>query len=460
MATVTKENIAPLNDKLVVTLTKEDYLPAFEKSLKNYSKQASLPGFRKGMVPKGLIKKMHGLDILTEEIFRAVDTQINKYLTDNKINVLVQPIPFQDENLSQQLDINADKDYTFAFELGLQPEVKVDPKDIKATRYNVEVTDAMVDEEVNKLELRHGKYSDPEAISEDDDVLNIELTELDAEGNAVENGLKLPTSILYKNLSAAGKKSVNGKKAEDVVKIQLDKAFLKKDLQNVLAQLGKDIDDKETAAKSFELKIVKVGHIERPELNEEFFKKVYPAKEDIKTVEDFKKAIKEELENYFKMQASGQIHDQIYHYLTEDVKLELPADYLKRWMKVQSQNQKSDEQIEKELPDFEKQLTWNIISNQLCEANEVKVEKEDLKDFARQQIMGYLQGQIDVNGDTSWLEDYANKMIQDQKFVEQSYGQVMAAKLFEKLEDKVSATDEKISEEDFAKKLQEHNHAH
>lgn len=459
MATVTRENIAKLNDKLVVTLTKEDYLPAFEKSLKTYSKQVNLPGFRKGMVPKELVKKMHGQDILTEEIFRTVDTQINQYLTDNNINILVQPIPFKDENLSQQLDINSTKDYTFAFELGLQPEVNVDPKSITVTKYKVEITEPMIDEEVNKLQLRFGQYSEPEAISNEDDVLNLQLTELDAEGNELEGGLQLPTSVLLKNLTPAAQAELQGKKNDDFFNVQLDRAFEDKDLENVLAQLGKEIDDKETAAKTFELKISKVGHIDRPELNEEFFEKVYPGKE-IKSTEDLRTNIKEELEKFFASQASGKIHDEIYHHLADDLKLEFPSDYLKRWLFVQSGNAKSDEEIANELPAFEKQLQWNIVSGKLSEEHEVKVENEDLKDFARQQLFGYLQGQVNMGGDLSWVEDYADRMIKDQKFVEQAFGQVMAAKLFEKLESEVTAKEVVVSESEFAKKLQEHTHEH
>ncbi|PZP49463.1 MAG: trigger factor, partial [Pseudopedobacter saltans] len=190
-----------------------------------------------------------------------------------------------------------------------------------------------------------------------------------------------------------------------------------------------------------------------------FFKKVYPTKE-IKTEAEFKADIKKELENYFAQQASGQIHDQIFHELTDHTKLEFPSEFLKRWLTVQNQGKKTAEEIEKEVPQFENQLQWSIISNKLSQENDVKVEPEDLKDFARQQLYGYLGGQMDLSGDTTWMDDYVNKMMQDKKFVEQSYGQVMASKLFQKLEGQVSAKDEKISEEDFAKKLQEHHHHH
>lgn len=459
MATVTRENIGKLNDKLVVKVTKDDYYTNFEKGLKAYAKNANIPGFRKGMVPAGLIKKMYGQSILTDEIFKTVDQEISKYINDEKLPVLVQPIPVEDDNKDLQIDVNTPQDYTFSFEVGLEPEVKVDPKNIKVTRYVVDVTDEMVAEEIDKLQMRHGKYSEPESISGDDDVLNVELKEADKEGNLVEGGNTKATSILLKNVTPALRKQLEGQKKDFKTVIELDKAFADKDLENVLAQLGYSAEDKDAAKKYFELTVLKVGAIERPAMDEEFFAKVYPNKE-IKTEADFRADIKKELENYFAQQASGQIHDQIFHELTDHTKLEFPSEFLKRWLTVQNQGKKTAEEIEKEVPQFENQLQWSIISNKLSQENDVKVEPEDLKDFARQQLYGYLGGQVDLSGDNGWMNEYVDKMLKDKKFVEQSYGQVLASKLFRKLEEQVSAKDEKISEEDFAKKLQEHNHHH
>ncbi|PZP44737.1 MAG: trigger factor, partial [Pseudopedobacter saltans] len=271
MATITRENIGKLNDKLVVKITKDDYYKNFETGLKAYAKNANIPGFRKGMVPSGLIKKMYGQSILTDEIFKTVDQEISKYINDEKLPVLVQPIPVEDDNKDLKIDVNAPQDYSFSFEVGLEPEVKVDPKKIKVTRYVVDVTDAMVAEEIDKLEMRHGKYSEPEAISGDDDVLNIELKESDKEGNLVEEGVTKATSVLLKNVTAKTRKKLDGQKKDFKLVVKLSDAFDGKDLENVLAQLGFETDDKEAAKKYFELKVLKVGAIERPTMDEEFF---------------------------------------------------------------------------------------------------------------------------------------------------------------------------------------------
>jgi trigger factor len=135
MATVTRENIGNLNDKLTVNLEKNDYLPSFEKSLKSYAKSANIPGFRKGMVPSGLIKKMYGQSVFTEEILRTVEKELNNYLGNEQLDIFAQPLPLESD--SRMLDINNPGDYAFAFEIGLKPDIDVKTDDIKVTFYKV-----------------------------------------------------------------------------------------------------------------------------------------------------------------------------------------------------------------------------------------------------------------------------------------------------------------------------------
>ena len=145
MASVTRENIGLLNDKLTVQLSKEDYYSGFEQSLKKYAKTANISGFRKGMVPAGLVKKMYGQGVFSDEILRKVEAELNAYMNQEKLEIFAQPLPL--ENDARTLDMNNPVDYSFAFEVGLKPDFTVDPKTIKVTRYNITVTDTMVQEE-------------------------------------------------------------------------------------------------------------------------------------------------------------------------------------------------------------------------------------------------------------------------------------------------------------------------
>ena len=145
MATVTRENIGPLNDKVIVKLAKEDYLPAFEQSIKKYAKTANLPGFRKGMVPASLVKKMYGQSVFTDEILRTVEKQLSDYMANEQLDIFAQPLPLESD--SRMLDLNNPNDYSFAFEVGLKPSFEVDIKNIHITRYHVQITDEMVNDE-------------------------------------------------------------------------------------------------------------------------------------------------------------------------------------------------------------------------------------------------------------------------------------------------------------------------
>ncbi|HEX8278846.1 MAG TPA: trigger factor family protein, partial [Segetibacter sp.] len=193
MATVSRENIGTLNDKLTVTLTREDYLPAFEQSIKTYAKKANIPGFRKGMVPARMVKKMYGNGVFTEEVLKSVEKELNKYMQDEKLDIFAQPLPVETD--ARQLDMNNPSDYAFAFEIGLKPAINIDVKGITVTRHKVDVTEKMIDEEVERLLAQHGKMTDREEVNSGENVLTITFAESDAEGNEVEGGINKRNSL-------------------------------------------------------------------------------------------------------------------------------------------------------------------------------------------------------------------------------------------------------------------------
>ena len=453
MATITRENIAPLTDKLTVNLAKEDYYPSFEKSLKSYAKNANIPGFRKGMVPAGLVKKMHGPSVFTDEVLRTVEKELNEYVTQEKLEILGQPLPLADNQPVP--DMNQPGDYAFTFEVGLKPDVNVNPHDIQVTRYKVNVTDAMVDDEVSRLQVRNGTMSNPDNVDNEENVLTVQLQEADETGNPIEGGLSKETSLIVKYFTPEMRGQLMGKKADDTLTVQLSKAFEDKEKEFVLSDLGLEKDSAADADKYFLMTIKKVGMVEKSELNEAFFNSVFPGR-NLTNEQEFREAVKSDIENYYAQQSSNQMHDQIYHYLTDHIHVDFPETFLKRWMQMNSEKQKSAEEVEAEYPDYSKQLAWSLIASKLMEDNQVSVSPDEIKDAAKIQLMSYMGGQ-NFN-DLSWIDDYAERMMKDKKFVEQTYAQVQTAKLFQALESQVQATEQPISAEDFAGKLHHHNH--
>ena len=458
MATVTKENIGLLHEKLTVKLDKADYLPAFEKALKDYSKKANIPGFRKGMVPSGLIKKMYGASLFTDEVLKSVDRELIGYLQNEKLDIFAQPLPLETD--LQQLDVNNPLDYSFNFEIGVKPEFSLpDLAKAKTTRYVVTVTDDMIDGEVTRLQNRYGNMKDEETVSSDENVLNLTFTEANADGSAVEGGVVKDNSILVKYFTESFRSKWMGKKTGDAETAQLKTAFDEKEREWIISDLGLK-EDTTAADKYFTIAITKIGLLEKKELNEDFFNQLYPGQE-VKTEADFRNKIKDEIQAYWNGQANNQIHDQVFHELTDHTKIDFPEAFLKNWIKTQGEDKtiKTDEQVEAEFPKFISQLKWTLISDKIVQENAIQVSPDEIRAFAKNQLFSYMGG-ANLSDDQPWVTDYVEKMMKDRKYVEESYNRIQTQKMFEWAATQVNPADKEISAEEFSKMVEEHQHHH
>lgn len=460
MATITRENIGPLNDKITVKVAREDYLSSFEKSLKNYSKNANIPGFRKGMVPTGMIKKMHGPAVFTDEVLKTVEKELNNYMTSEKLEIFAQPLPLS-ENDARQIDMNNPAEYAFAFEVGLKPAFSVtDISKENVTRYKVTITDEMIEEEVNRLQLRHGKMTDPEITTGDDNVLNVTFVESDEQGNEIAGGVRKDNSLLIKYFAENFREKLLNKKKDDIVIVQLSNAFADKEREWVLNDLGFDKHDSSAANKYFSMLITKVGLVEKAAFSEEFYKAAFPSKE-VTAEEEFRAAVKEDLQSYWDKQSGNHLQHELYHGLLEHTTIEFPESFLKRWLQTGGEQPKNPEQVEQEFPGFVNQLKWTLITDKLVRENNIEVGPEDLKAFAKQQLFGYMGGmQATMNEEQPWITDYVNRMMQDRKFVADAYHRIQTEKVFEWAEKQINATEKPVSVESFTKEIEKHQHHH
>lgn len=456
MATVTKENIGLLHEKITVKLEKPDYLPSFEKTLKEYSKKANIPGFRKGMVPAGLIKKMYGPSLFTDEVLKSVDRELISYLQNDKLDIFAQPIPMEAD--VRQLDVNNPADYTFHFEIGMKPEFQLpDLGKLKVTRYVVDITDEMIDKEITRLQNRYGNTKDEETVNNEENILNVDFSETNPEGFEAEGGVKKSDSLLVKYFSAATRESWMGKKVGDFEVVQLKKAFDDKEREWIISDLGIK-DDPHADEKYFKISITKIGLLEKRELDEELFNQLYPNQE-VKTEADFRNKIKEEIQAYWNSQARNQIHDQVFHQLVDHTEVKFPEGFLKKWMKTQGDVVKTDEQVETEFPQFLSSLKWTLITDKVVNEHNIQVTPEEIKNFAKQQLFSYMGG-ANLSDEQPWVNDYIEKMMKDRKYVEDSYNRIQTQKIFEWAETQVKPADQSMSAEDFTKMVEEHQHHH
>ncbi|MEO8772603.1 MAG: trigger factor [Ferruginibacter sp.] len=455
MPTIERENIGLLTDKLTVKIKKEDYLPSFEKKLKEYSKTANIPGFRKGMVPAGMIKKMYGAGIFSDEILKTVEKQLYTYLNEEKPDIFAQPLPLETD--MSKMDINNPSDYDFGFEIGLKPVFEIpDFTKAKLTLHKVVVTDEMVNEEINRMQIKAGKMTEPETIDNEENVLNVLFTESDKDGNAIEGGIVKENSVILKYFIPKMQKQLMGKKTGDHFVFQLDKTFEGDKLEMMLQDLGFEKDNKEAAAKYFKLDVVKIGLVEKRAMNEEFFNEVFPGK-NIKTEDELRNELKEEIAKYWDSQSRNQLHDQLYHLLIDETKMEFPESFLKRWLQSGGEKPKTAEEAEHEFPGFSNQLRWTLISDKLIKDNKLDVTEEELKENMRGEVMRYF-GQMNMGEDMSWLESYIDRMMKDEKQVDATYRRLITEKLFGWMESQTKPNEKKVTPEELT--AMQHNHQH
>jgi trigger factor len=462
MATVIKENIGLLHEKLTVKLEKQDYLPPFEKALKDYSKRANIPGFRKGMVPAGLIKKMYGPSLFTDEVLRSVDRELISYLQKDKLDIFAQPLPLESD--IRQLDVNNPDDYTFHFEVGMKPEFSLpDLASLPITEYKVAITDEMINNEIARLQNRYGNMKDQESVATDENVLNVLFSEVDENVIEKESGIKKDNSLLVKYFKEDFRKNLMGKVVNDYVVVQLDQAFDEKELEFIASDLGLDKNNPEALKKHFKIQLTKIGLLEKRELNEEFFNQLYPSQE-VKSEADFRNKIKEEIGAYWKSQARNQVHDQVYHQLVDHTEIKFPEEFLKKWLRTQGDPEKGpkpEEQVENEFPVFLNQLKWTLISEKIIRDSSIEVQPDEIRAFAKQQLFGYMGGGLGADAEQQpWVKDYVEKMMKDRKFVEDAHNRLQTQKIFEWTEQQVKPTEKEISADDFTKMVEEHRHHH
>lgn len=452
MATITRQAIAALNDKLVVTLHKDDYIQAFEKSLKSYAKTASIPGFRKGMVPVGIVKKMYGASVFTQEVLNTVEKELNNYMEQENLEIFAQPMPLESD--ARMLDMNNPGDYMFAFEIGLKPAININYQGVSLKRYVVQAGTEMIDEEMNRLRKRHGKLEDTELIADDETVLNVTITEL-VNDDAVNVPKEFTNSLLLRYFKESFRPTVTGKKSGESFTTSLNEAFDDKEKEWLLKDLELDANNPADADRTFEFTITKAALLIPAESDETFFEAAYPGR-GLSNEEELRNAIKIDIESQYSSVSTNQLNDQIYHHLIDTTNIELPESFLKRWIKEGGEKQLSEDDAANEMPKFISQLKWNLISTQLINEFKITVLPEEIKAQAQKQVMAYMG--IHTAQDAPWLEQYAERMMKDKKFIENTYYQLQAEKMFEAIAANAIITEENITPEALEEKMHNHHH--
>lgn len=456
MATISRENIGLLNDRLIVKVDQGDYLPNFEKELKQLSKQSNMPGFRKGMVPTGLIKKMDGPAIFTREVVKSVEKELNEYLKNEHLNLLKEPIPESMDSF--HTDMNKPEEYQFNFEIGLMPEIDVTllNNGFHFTRYKITSDEKDLDEEVKRLQKRAGERKEKEEIMADEDILKLQFQAADAEGKLIEGAEIKEESIILSYFSPEKSKSLLGKKVGYSEPVTLKDAFEEQEA-TWIAQDWK-LEPEKAANQYYLMTLQKIEEIIPKELSEDFYNEIYPGSE-IKTEEEFRKRIREDDEAHWNHESDKRLDLDIFEKLVHETPVELPEEFLKKWLKQQGKELKTEEEVALSYPQFEHDTRWSLISGKIMRDNQIEVSADELRHTFRHRISSYLG--LNPHDETNErMEGFVNSMMENEKTVNETYSQILTTKLFDFLRNKAEIEEKEITASEFIKLPHNHHHEH
>lgn len=458
MATVTRETIGKLHDKVTVKLTREDYVPSFEKSLKQYAKNINVPGFRKGMVPAGMVRKMYGQSIFTDEVLRAAGSKIEEYLKEEKLQIFAQPMAMREET-PKNLDMNNPAEVDFSFEIGLKPDFEIPAINGKKelTRYKVQVSDKLLDDEVVRLQRRFGKAEPQETVTTKENIIYSAFEQCDADGKVAEGTTPIEDTELMDKLPVKMQEMLMGKKPEDSIVIQPKAVCTEEELPVFMKdslKLGA-----EAGENYYKMTLTKVSLLIPAELNEELYSQVFQNAE-VKDEAAFREMLRTELAKEYDRMSRERLQSEMYEILVHSTPLELPVGFLKRWLQEGGEKPKSAGEVEQEFPGFDHQLRWTLISDKLILDNDISVSREDVLDDIKARVLAYFGMTPDAAEDTPWMDEYMNKVVKDEKTMDETYRRLLFDRLFAFLETKFNLVDKDIDEESFFKLQSAHDEHH
>lgn len=438
---IKREDIDSLNAIVTVDIAKEDYSENVEKILKNYRKTANIPGFRKGQVPMGMVKKQYGKAVLVDEVNKLLDQALNKYLTEEKLDVLGNPLPKEQANFDWDAD-----DYKFEFELGLTPEFELDLQPKKAiTSYKIIADDKMIDSQIERIQKQYGKLEAKDTVAEGDLVAGT----FKNEEEGIENTTTLP---LEKLKGKANLKKFVGAKVGDTISLKTKGLF--EDDHDLMEFLKVEHDKAHGLDIPVTFEITEANKQIPAELDQELFDKLF-GKDTVKTVTEMKEKIKEDAEGQFKQQSDQQLLTDVSEYLIENTKFDLPAEFLQRWIKATSEEEITLEQSKEEYEKSEKGLRFQLIEAKLINDNNLNVNFEDLKAFAKDRIKMQMAQFGQMNPSDKELEDIAARVLGNQDEVKRMTEQLMNERLLGFYKENVKLKEKEMSYEDFVKEVYE-----
>jgi trigger factor len=449
---ISRENTGDLTATLKVQIVEADYAEKVQKALNELKRKANIPGFRSGKVPFGMVKKMYGNSVMADEVNKLLSDSLNNYVVENKLNILGAPIPSENQ---EQVDFGTQTEFNFNFDIGFAPEINVEVnKEIEVEYNKIEVSDSMIEDYMLDIQERFGAHTNPEAI-EADSKITASFKQLNEDGQVLEGGIAAESAsfnmkdIKLKTIASA----LEGKAKDDVVNFDPIKAF--KDDNKVAAMLQVSKVMLEGLKADFEVQIKEITHITPAELNEELFSKAYPSAE-IKSEEDLRNKIKEDAEKQFDAESDKLFMGKAVETLLEKANMELPNEFMKRWILDNNEGELTAEQLEVQYESYANSLKWQLFQNKIVKDHDVKVTEDEIKAHVRSFISGQYFGGMEQNeAFESSLNGIVDNVMKNEEEVRKINDQLYDNKILMLFKESLSLNIQTMPLEDFIKKASE-----
>ena len=446
---ISLQNVDKVSALLTVQIEKADYQERVDKTLKTIRQRANMPGFRKGMVPMGLIKRQYGTSVLLEEVDKLMQEKVGEYIRDNKVNMLGTPLPKE-----SNANFETDENFEFSFDIALAPEFELELSNTDTVDYyDIEVTDAMVDQQVKMYTQRTAKYDKVEEYQENDMLKGL-LAELDENGNTKEGGVQVEGAVMMPTyMKNDDQKAIfNGAKVNTVLVFNPSVAFDNNDAE--LASLLKLKKEEVAEHKgNFSFQIEEITRMIPGDLTQELFDQVL-GEGKAHNEEEFRAQIKEAIAKQFESDSDYKFLLDVRTYTMGKVgKLEFADGLMKRIM-LENNKEKGEEFVNENYEKSLEELTWHLIKEKLVAANNIKVEQADINNMAKEATRAQFAQYGMINVPDELLENYSKEMLKKRESVEALVNRVIESKLAEAVKTQVTLNHKAISVEDFNKMFQ------
>jgi trigger factor len=449
---ISKEVKDDLTAVLKIQIDKGDYEPRVEKVLEDYRKKARIDGFRPGKVPAGMIRKMYGKNVMADEINKLLSENLMKYIQDEKIHILGEPLPSEKEQ--KPIDWENDSEFEFAFDLGLTPEFELPlSKKEKFVQYNIEPDSKIIDTYKDNYARRYGSFKSCDTIIGDKEMIKGSLVELNTDGTTKENGLSVSESTLYLEFLKDEdiKKQFSNIKAGDTLSFNIRKAYPNDVEISSILKIKKE--QAASINSDFQLTVESISLFENAEINQELFDKIYG--EGTVTSEDqFVAKINEEISANLNREADYKFRLDAKEKMLSKVDFKLPVDFLKRWIFASNEGKFTQEQIDEDFPKFERDLQWQLIQNKIIKDNDLKISDEEILEFAkvyaRMQFEQYGLFTVPEEHITNFAQESLKREDDRRRLFERKYED----KVLDFIKESVTIDNKNISTEDFDKLLE------